>query len=110
MELHIKDRLYLQQILPGQTKSFIDFNVKRSIIKKIALTEKDQKEFKIEEDAESHRVTWNAAKDAKSPIKVDFTTDEMTMLKNACEQLPETAYPDDFWLTVEKIYNAASSN
>lgn len=31
-------------------------------------------------------------------------------MKKACESLSQTAYPDDFWLVVEKIYDAAASN
>jgi hypothetical protein len=33
----------------------------------------------------------------------------LSYLKAACEKLAEAPYPDDFWLTVEKIYNAANA-
>ena len=39
MELFIKDRIYIPQLLPQQTKSFMDFNVKREILKKVAAEE-----------------------------------------------------------------------
>lgn len=110
MELFIKDRIYIPQLLPQQTKSFMDFNVKREILKKVALTEQDKKDYNIEEDVENRKVTWNAEKDASTPLVVEFTKEELAMLKKSCEQLPETAYPDDFWLTVEKIYGAANDN
>lgn len=110
MELHIKDRIYIPQLLPQHTKSFIDFNVKREIIKKVAITEKDKEAYKIEEDVENRKITWDAEKDQNEPLVIEFTNDELAMLKRSCEQLAETAYPDDFWLTVEKIYNAANDN
>ena len=37
MELHIKDRIYIPQMLPQQN-NFMGFNLKREIIKKVGLT------------------------------------------------------------------------
>lgn len=108
MELHIKERLYIPQILPQQTTSFMDFNLKREIIKKVALTDKDRDEYNIEENQEEHKITWNAQKDVETPLMVDFSVAEIDFLKKACESLPAAAYPDDFWMVVEKIYEAAS--
>ena len=51
----------------------------------------------------------DAPRNRGSP-RLQFTKEELAMLKKSCEQLPETAYPDDFWLTVEKIYGAANEN
>lgn len=107
MELHIKERIYIPQILPQQTNSFIDFNIKREIMKKVALKESDKKEYEIEENQEEHKIIWNAQKDAEMPLVVEFTNDEIGFLKKACESLPNTAYPDDFWMVVEKIYDEA---
>ena len=77
MELFIKDRIYIPQLLPQQTKSFMDFNVKREILKKVALTEQDKKDYNIEEDVENRKVTWNAEKDASTPLVVEFTKEEL---------------------------------
>lgn len=41
MELHIKDRIYIPQLLP-QSNNFMGFNLKREITKKVALTAEDQ--------------------------------------------------------------------
>ena len=108
MELHIKDRIFIPQLLPQQTKSFMDFNVKREILKKVVLTEEDKKDYNIEEDSENRKITWDAEKDSNVPLVVEFTKDEVAMLKRSCEHLSESAYPDDFWLTVEKIYELAN--
>ncbi len=108
MELHIKERIYIPQLLPQQTASFIDFNTKREILKKVALTEEDEKKYEITQDKEEQKIVWNAQKDADEPLVVDFTDSEIALMKKACEELPATAYPDDFWLVVEKIYDAAS--
>ena len=108
MELHIKDRIYIPQLLP-QSNNFMGFNLKREIIKKVALTVDDKENYSIEEDKENNRVVWNVEKDREQPLVVDFTKDEIEYLKAACEKLAEAPYPDDFWMTVEKIYDAANA-
>lgn len=108
MELHIKDRIYIPQLLP-QSNNFMGFNLKREIIKKVALTVDDKETYSIEEDKENNRVVWNVEKDREQPLVVDFTKDEIEYLKAACEKLAEAPYPDDFWITVEKIYDAANA-
>lgn len=110
MELHIKERIYIPQLLPQQTASFIDFNTKREILKKVVITESDKEKYEIVEDANEHKITWNAQKDVNEPLVVQFTDSEVALMKKACESLSQTAYPDDFWLVVEKIYDAAASN
>ena len=82
---------------------------KRTIIKKVAITEKDREEYSITEDSKAGKVTWDAQKDMDSPLVVDFTTQEIEYLKKSCESLVESAYPDDLWVTVEKIYNASNA-
>ena len=108
MELHIKDRIYIPQLLPAQN-SFMEYNLKREIIKKVALTEKDKEEYAIVEDAQAGKVTWDSKKDMEQPLVVDFSKQEIDYLKKSCEALAEAAYPDDLWATVEKIYNAANA-
>ena len=106
MELHIKERIYIPQVLPQQN-DFIGFNLKRSIIKKVGLTESDQETYNIQEDKENGRVTWNVEKDRELPLVVDFTKEEIDYLQKACEKLSDSVYPDDFWMVVEKIYNSS---
>ena len=104
MELHIKDRLYIPQILP-KYGTFTEFNLKREILKKVLLTEKDRENFKIQEIPDENRITWNSQKDAQEPLHVNFSQQEIEYMKKACEGIVDTPYPDDFWITVEKIYN-----
>lgn len=108
MDLYIKDRIFIPQMLPQQN-NFMGFNLKREIVKKVALTESDRETYNIEEDSEHNRITWDIKKDKETPLVVEFTKDELNYLKNACESLAETNYPDDFWVTVEKIYNAVQA-
>lgn len=105
MELHIKDRLYLQQLLPAEG-NFMEFATKRAIIKKISITKEEQDTFELKEVPEEGKLTWNSETDMKHPINVDFTADELNYLRKGCEALVDTPKPDDFWLTVEKIYNS----
>lgn len=108
MELNIKDRLYFSQLLPANN-TFLDFVTKKAIIEKIAITEKDKEEFDIKEVPNEGRITWNIEKDMANPLVVEFTPQELEYLKKGCEQASETSHPDNFWATVEKIYNAINA-
>ncbi|MDR1090098.1 MAG: RNA-binding protein [Prevotella sp.] len=108
MKLYIKDRFYIPQMLPQQGK-FIEFNLKRGIIAKIAITGKDKENYSIVEHPKDGKIEWDSKKDAESPLVVEFSKEELDYLKGSCESLVESAYPDDFWLTVEKIYDAANA-
>lgn len=72
MELHIKDRIYIPQLLLAQN-SFMEYNLKREIIKKLALTEKNIEEYAIVEDAQTVKVKWDSKKDMEQPLMVDFS-------------------------------------
>ncbi len=106
MELHIKDRIYFPSILPREN-NFMDFNLKKSLMERIVLTKKDEEEFNIKNDTESGRITWDAEKDKENPLVINFTEQELDYMKRGCEALASSAYPDDFWLFVEKIYAEA---
>ena len=107
MDLHIKDRIYIPQILPQQN-NLKEFYLKRSVFEKVAITEEDRKNYNIQEDKENGRITWDVEKD-KTPLTVSFSEDEINYLKGACEKLVDMNYPDDFWNVVEKIYDAANN-
>lgn len=106
MELHIKDRLYFPQLLPQQN-TFMEFAMKRDILKKVGLTKEDQEKFEIKEYPEDQRIVWNVEKDMAQPLTVDFSDAELEYIKRGCEVLSEQTLPDDFWVLVERIYNEA---
>lgn len=106
MELNIIDRIYLPTILPAEN-TFMDFNMKREILKKVSLTPDDIEKYNIKEDKENHRTTWDINKDREEPLHVDFSKQELEYLKSACEKLADTPAPDALWTTVEKVYQAA---
>lgn len=108
MELHIIDRIYIPAILPAEN-TFMDFNMKREIIKKVGITEEDAKKYHIEEDTENKRTVWDINIDRENPLVVDFTKQELDYLKSACEKLADKPAPDNLWTTVEKIYAAAQA-
>lgn len=109
MELHIKDRIYFPQLLPQQG-NFMEFNLKRSIQKKVAITDDDRADYGIEEDKENNRVAWDSEKDLAQPLVVEFTKEELDFLRKGCEQFTEkeAPAPDDFWALVEKIYDSTA--
>ncbi len=108
MELHIIDRIYIPQILPAEN-TFMDFNLKRDIIKKVALTQEDAEKYHIVEDRENKQTKWDINIDRENPLHVEFTPQELAYLKSACEKLGDTPAPDALWSTVEKIYTAAQA-
>lgn len=103
MKLYIKDRLYFPQLLPAEN-SYMDFNLKKSIIGKVAITKEDAEKFGIEEDQQAKTIKWDSKKDAENPLEIEFTKEELQYLRKGCESLSETAYPDEFWGVVEKVY------
>ena len=87
----------------------MDYNLKRSIIKKVGINKEDVEKYNIKEDAENKRTTWDINADRENPHVVDFTEQELAYLKSACEKLSDTPAPDYLWDTVEKIYAAAQA-
>ena len=89
MELHIIDRIYIPTILPAEN-TFMDFNLKRGIINKVAITQEDVEKYHIEEIKEERRTKWDINVDRENPLMEDFSRDELNYLKAACEKLADT--------------------
>lgn len=105
MNLHIKERLYLLQLLPSKC-TFADFVTKKSIVEKIQISDVEKKELNIEISEDQKTMTWDNKKDQDCPLAVEFTSAEGDLIKRSCEKLVDVAYPDDFWNLVEKIYDS----
>ena len=103
MELHIKDRIYFHQILPKEN-TFMDFAIKKSLLERIALSDEDREAFNVQQDEANGRITWDAEKDQETPLIINFTESELAYIKKGCEALASSAYPDDFWMFVDKLY------
>lgn len=105
MELHIKDRFYFPQVLPDKG-SFLEFNMKKEILGRIMITEEDKRKFNIQENQENNSITWDSKLDKENPLIVEFSDQELQYIKKGIESISSSAFPDDFWAFVEKIYNA----
>lgn len=104
MDLHIRERLLIPTIFP-EKGNFMDFNLKKSIIQKVALTEQDKADYEIVEKKEERRIEWNVQKDIEVPLVVEFSKDELAYLQRACEAISDQQLPDEVWAMVEHIYN-----
>lgn len=104
MELTFKDRLYIPVILPKEG-TFREFNLKKDIQRKIEISDEERNEVGLHENTETNRIEWDVEKDI--PLNVEFTPEELKYLKAACEKISDEKLPDDLWLTIEKIYDAA---
>lgn len=104
MDLHIKERLLIPTILP-ERGNFMEYNLKKAILKKIAITEQDKADYEIVEKPEEKRIEWNVQKDQETPLTVDFTKDELEFMRKACEFISEQNLPDEVWGVAERIYN-----
>ena len=102
MELTIKDRLYLPSFLPARG-NFKEFNLKKEILRKIAISDDERQEINLREIAEDKRIEWDVEKER--PLLVEFSKEEMDYLKKACERISDEELPDDMWATVETVYN-----
>ena len=102
MELTIKDRLYLPSFLPARG-NFKEFNLKKDILRKIAISDDERQEINLRENAEDKRIEWDVEKER--PSLVEFSKEEMDYLKKACERISDEELPDDMWATVETVYN-----
>lgn len=88
MDLHIKDRLLIHSIFP-ERGNFMDFNLKKSIARKIAISEQDRKDYEIVEKKEEKRIEWNVQKDAETPLVVEFSKEELDYMRRSCEAIAE---------------------
>ena len=102
MELSIKDRLYLPNFLPA-TGTFMDFNLKKSILRKIEISEEERKEINFRENKEESRLEWDVEKE--TPLNVDFSKEETDYLRKSFEKISDEELPDDMWETVKRIYD-----
>ena len=102
MELSIKDRLYLPNFLPA-TGTFMDFNLKKSILRKIEISEDERKEINFRENKEENRLEWDV--ENETPLIVDFSTEETDYLRKSFEKISDEELPDDMWETVKRIYD-----
>lgn len=102
MELSVKDRLYLPTFLPARG-NFKDFNLKKEILRKIAIGDGEREEIGLHENAEDKRIEWDVEKER--PLQVEFSKEEAEYLRKACEKISDEELPDDMWTTVARIYN-----
>lgn len=70
MELSVKDRLYLPSFLPARG-NFKDFNLKKEILRKIAIPDEERKAIGLHENAEDKRIEWDVEKE--KPLAVEFS-------------------------------------
>lgn len=107
MKLFIKDRIYIQKVLP-KTNTFLDYNVKSGIVKKVELTENDRDKYGLRLEDDNKALRWDNAKDMANPIDVAFSAQELEYIKKACEASANQLHDDDFWITVDKVYKESN--
>ena len=98
MELSVKDRLYLPTFLPARG-NFKEFNLKKEILRKIAIGDEERKTINLRENAEDKRIEWDVEKE--HPLEVECS---------ACEKISDEELPDDMGGTVEAVYNEISKD
>lgn len=104
MELSVKDRLYLPAIFAAEG-SFAEFNLKKSIQAKIAISEEESKTLNLRrEEGDGGSIVWDTA--AETALIADFTEEEKKYLKSRCEAVSEQSLHDDLWVLVGKIYDS----
>jgi hypothetical protein len=102
MELHIIDRLAIPALLPKEG-NFRQYNLKKSILRKVEINEQERIEVNLRQNPETNRIEWDTEKD--KPLTILFTHEEMQFLKESCEKLVDEPLQDYMWATIEKVYN-----
>lgn len=102
-KLLIKERLYLMNVLPQQN-SLVEYQLKKSIIQKVEITDEDKALVDFKQESESN-VTWDAKKDADNPKEFEFTDQECQYVRKAIEALSDGEHPDEYWIMVMMLYD-----
>jgi hypothetical protein len=102
-KLLIKERLYLMNILPQQN-SLVEYQLKKSIIKKVEITDEDKNLVDFKQESENN-VTWDAKKDADNQKEFEFTDQECLYVRKAIEALSDGEHPDEYWIIVTMLYD-----
>ena len=102
MELTIKDRLYLPSFLPARG-NFKEFNIKKEILRKIAIGDEEREEIGLHENAGDKRIEWDV--EQEKPLQVELSNEEAEYLRKACERISDEELPDDMWATVERVFD-----
>lgn len=102
-KLLIKERLYLMNVLPQQN-SLIEYQLKKSIIQKVEITDEDKALVDFKQENERN-VTWDAKKDMDNPKEFEFTDQECQYVRKAIEALSDGEHPDEYWIVVMLLYD-----
>lgn len=102
-KLLIKERLYLMNVLPQQN-SLIEYQLKKSIIQKVEITDEDKALVDFKQENESN-VTWDAKKDMDNQKEFEFTDQECQYVRKAIEALSDGEHPDEYWIVVMLLYD-----
>ncbi len=104
VNLHLKERFYLLNILP-QENALVDFQLKKRIIDKVVVTDEDKNGVGFNVNEQTGEVTWDAKKDFENPKEVDFSEDERKYIRQSIEKLSDGVHPDEYWLIVQTLYD-----
>jgi hypothetical protein len=107
MELKIIDRLCIPALLPKEG-NFKQYNLKKSILAKIEISETERTEVNLRQDPATNRIEWDAEKEM--PVTVLFTHEEMDFLKESCEKLSDEPHPDYMWGVIEKVWDSVQAD
>jgi len=107
MQLGVKDRLLIPGLIQKEG-TYMQFNLKKSILAKIEFNETEREELNFSQDENSNMLSWDVSKE--TPLEPMLTTEELAYLKECCEKRSEETLADELWATVEKIYNAAQTD
>jgi hypothetical protein len=109
VKLHLKERIYLGNILPGEN-SLVDYQLKKAIIEKVTITEEEKKEFDFVVREDGTGADWNGQKDFENGKIFNFTDAEAEYIMKGVQAASEGTHPDDYWLTISLLYDKFKRN
>lgn len=82
MEMTIKDRLYLPALLPDKG-NYREFNLKKGILQKIALTDAEREAVGLHRVEETDRIEWDTDKETPLVAETSHAKNSTTCGKRA---------------------------
>lgn len=86
MKLTILDRIIISQLYP-QKSNLIQMTLVEDITKKVKIGQEEIKEIELKVEPTTNGISYNWNKDKAKDLNVDFTKEEIELLKSQVEEL-----------------------
>lgn len=108
-KFHIKERLYLMNVLPKEN-SLVDYQLKKGLIKKLEITDSDKELYGFSVEDGGGSIKWDPKKDFENPAEFELSDQERDYARNAVESASDGTHNDEYWMVLTGIYEKLGGN